>query len=232
MIFKKWGDSINYAIEGVLHAARTQKHVRLHLIVIIILLLFCFVTGLQGRDFIIVSLIATIVVVTEMLNSAIETIVDMLSPKRNEYARIAKYMAAGAVLIGAVSSIITAFYIIVPDLLRWKSQGFAVARHSSPDIALCSALVVLISVIILKAYFGKGHPLRGGMPSGHASLSFSFFVSSLYLFSSHIVLALVLVAAVAISVSRVIQKIHTPLEVFAGCLVGSVMTWGIFKIFI
>ena len=134
-MLRKWTDSIGYAIEGVLYASGTQKHVRLHFSVIIILLIFCFVIGVEKQDFIIISLIATVVVVAEMLNSAIETVVDMISPHKSEKARIAKDMAAGAVLISAVSSCIGAFYLILPYIRSFYENGFTIAKHDLIDIA-------------------------------------------------------------------------------------------------
>lgn len=230
-MLKKWTDSLNYAIEGVLHAAQTQKHVRLHFIVIMLLLLVCFAIGMNKRDFIVVSLIATVVIVAEVLNSAIETVVDMISPHRSEKARIAKDMAAGAVLISAISSFITAFYIILPYITRFRKRGYVIATHETGDIALCSVILVIILVIMLKSLFGFGHPLRGGMPSGHTAIAFSLFVTSLHAFDAYYGPLVVLILALGIAVSRVVSKIHSPVEVFAGGLLGSLITWGMFMIF-
>jgi diacylglycerol kinase (ATP) len=231
-MYRKWIDSVNYAIEGVLHASHTQRHVRLHFCIIIALLLFCFAIGVERRDFIIVTIIATIVIVAEIFNSSIETVVDMVSPHKSEKARIAKDMAAGAVLIGAVSSIITGFYILFPYVDRFLTNGFRIAAHDANDIGFCSALIVIIAVIMLKSFFGLGNPLRGGMPSGHSALSFSVFVYSLYRFDSYVIYLAVCAAALLVSISRIVKKIHSPLEVAVGILVGIVITWGMFQVFL
>ncbi|MBP7901267.1 MAG: diacylglycerol kinase [Spirochaetes bacterium] len=227
----KFIKSLNYAVEGVLHAAKTQRHVRIHFLVIIVLLIVCFILGVQKNDFIIVSLIAALVIVSEIFNSAVETLVDMVSPKKNEMARVTKDMAAGAVLISAGTAIIAACYILLPYAESFYRNGFRITIHENGDIALSSMMIVTLSVIMIKSYFGKGTPLRGGMPSGHSALSFSVIVSAIYTFDSIILIGIIAFAGLLISISRIIQKIHTPLEVFAGIMTGSIITWGMFMIF-
>ena len=227
----KFVKSLNYAVEGILHAAKTQRHVRIHFIVIIILLIVCFVLGVQKNDFIIVSLIAALVIISEIFNSAVETLVDMVSPRKNEMARVTKDMAAGAVLISAGTAIIAAFYILIPYFESFYMNGFKIIKHENGDIALSAMMIVTLSVIMIKSYFGKGTPLRGGMPSGHSALSFSAIVSSLYSLDSIIAVSAIIIIGFAISLSRIFQKIHTPLEVFAGMMTGTTITWGMFLVF-
>ncbi|HOF34173.1 MAG TPA: diacylglycerol kinase [Spirochaetota bacterium] len=227
----KFVKSLNYAIEGILHAAKTQRHVRIHFLVIIILLIVCFLLGVQKNDFIIVSLIAALVIISEIFNSAVETLVDMVSPRKNEMARVTKDMAAGAVLISAGTAIIAAFYILLPYLESFCMNGFKIIKHQNGDIALSAMMIVTLSVIMIKSYFGKGTPLRGGMPSGHSALSFSAIVSALYSLDSIIAVSIIIFIGLVISLSRIVQKIHTPLEVFAGMLTGATITWGMFMVF-
>lgn len=227
----KFVKSLNYAVEGILHAAKTQRHVRIHFLVIIVLLIVCFVLGVQKNDFIIVSLIAALVIISEIFNSAVETLVDMVSPRKNEMARVTKDMAAGAVLISAGTAIIAAFYILLPYLESFYMNGFKIIKHENEDIALSAMMIVTLSVIMIKSYFGKGTPLRGGMPSGHSALSFSAIVSALYSLDSIIAVSLIIFIGFTISLSRIFQKIHTPLEVFAGMMTGATITWGMFLVF-
>ena len=227
----KFVKSLNYAVEGIFHAVRTQRHMRIHFLAVILLLIICFVMGVGKIDFIIVSIIATIVITAEIFNSAIETLVDMVSPGKSEKARVTKDMSAGAVLITAGTAIIAAFYILIPYAVKFFTNGLKIAEHTAGDIALSSVLLVTLSVIMIKSYFGKGTPMRGGMPSGHSALSFSLLVSALYCTDSIYLARAAVAAALFVSVSRIIQKIHTPLEVLAGILTGTIITWGMFMIF-
>lgn len=228
---KRYYESINYAIEGILHSARTQKHVRLHLFSAAFLLLFCFALGIDMHDFIILSIMAAIVIVAEMLNSAIEAAVDIASPNKSEMARISKDMAAGAVFVAAVFSLVVAFYILKPYFIKFYYEGISLTKHYPSDIMVAAILMVLIAVIILKAYFGKGHPLKGGFPSGHSAISSSVAVSTIFLTENYYIIITFFILAVIISIARYIYKIHSVIEIFCGFFLGTFLTLILYNIF-
>ena len=91
--------------------------------------------------------------------------------------------------------------------------------------------VVIILVIVLKAYLGRGAPLSGGMPSGHAAVSFSIWVASLFISENALVGILVFIMALMVSHSRVALGIHTRKEVVLGALLGGFATLLIFMVF-
>jgi diacylglycerol kinase (ATP) len=106
-----------------------------------------------------------------------------------------------------------------------------VAKHTGTDIAVVALLVVLILVVIAKSFFGRGEPLRGGLPSGHAAVAFSMWVSVTLISESFMPSLLVLVMAVLIAQSRVYVGIHRPIEVVLGALLGVTVTFLLFKVF-
>lgn len=229
---KKWIDSINYAIEGVLHAAKTQKHVKLHFIATGILLFVCFILGVKKLEFILISIISCIVIVTEMINTAIEAMVDLLSPHVQEKARIVKDLAAGAVLIAACIAAIIGYIILIPYIRGVVARGLPTVTHNSTSISVIALIIVLILVIVIKSFFGKGHPLRGGMPSGHSAIAFSIWVSVTYTSGSRLVSVLTFLIAFVLAQSRVLLKIHTYFEVIAGSILGAVITFILYYIFL
>jgi len=231
MPLRQWFKSANFAIEGILHGARTQKHMRYHFFSASIVLLASYILGVSRMEFIIISLAVILVLLAEMLNSAIETVVDLLSPDYAEKARIAKDIAAGAVLITAFGAAVLGYVVLFPYMKKLFYEGFRVAKHSREEISLISFILVLISVIIAKSYFGKGHPLSGGMPSGHSALAFSIWVSVTYVTGNFITSLLCFFLAVIIAQSRIAVKVHTPWEVIAGALLGSTLTFLLFRIF-
>ncbi len=224
-------NSTNYAIEGILHAAKTQAHIRFHLIATMFLLIFCFAFGIRQEEFIILSIVASIVIVAEMINSAIEETVDIASPFISDKAKAAKDVAAGAVLIAAAMSLVVAFYVIIPYIRYFYYNGLQIAKHTGGDVTIFSMIVVMILVIIIKAYFGHGHPLKGGLPSGHTSLAFSIWASLSIMFPNKWVIGIILIFAVAVGISRVVMKIHTVIEVVAGLMLGSCVTYLCFRFF-
>ncbi|MFZ2198610.1 MAG: diacylglycerol kinase [Thermodesulfovibrionales bacterium] len=231
MPLRKWLKSTNFAIEGILQGAKTQRHLRYHFFTAAFILVLSYVLGITRMEFIMVSLAVILVISAEMLNSAVEAVVDILSPQYSEKARTAKDIAAGAVLITAFGAAVLGYIILFPYLKSFFAEGFIIARHSEEEIALMAFILVMILVIITKSHFGKGHPLQGGMPSGHSALAFSVWVSITYLTTNFIVSMLCLVLAVWIAISRIAIKAHNPWEVILGALMGATVTFLLFRLF-
>lgn len=231
MPLRKWIDSANNAIEGILHAAKTQRHLRYHFYSAITVLVLSYILGVERTDFLIISIAVILVLLSEMINTAIEYVVDMISPGHSEKARIAKDVAAGAVLITAFGAAVLGYIILFPYFSRAFEQGIDVAKHSKEEITLIAVILVLIIVVVLKAYSGKGHPLRGGMPSGHSAFAFSAWAAVTYITESFIASLLSFLLSVLIAQSRIAVKAHTPLEVIAGALLGAGITFLLFYIF-
>jgi len=231
MLFRQWWKSANFAIEGILHAARTQRHLRYHYFSAAAVLLLSYMLGVSRIEFLIVALSVIAVLLAEMFNTAIETLVDMVSPEQSEKARIAKDIAAGAVLVTAFGVAVIGYIILFPYLRDAFNTGISITKHTHEEIALIAFIIVLILVIITKTYFGKGLPLRGGMPSGHAALAFSAWVVTTYITENFVASVLSFAIAVVIAQSRVGTKAHTVWEVVLGSLMGASVTFLLFRIF-
>lgn len=224
-------NSSNYAIEGILYAIQTERHVKIHLIAAFTVLVFAFAIGIQKNDFIDVVLICCIVIVAEMFNTAIEVIVDMVSPHHSEGARIAKDIAAGAVLICAIAAVVIGYIIFYPYFCNIYLNGFKLASHYGEYVAVLSFMVVMIIIVAIKIYVGHEHPLRGGGASGYAALSFSAWVSLVIMIPQHWIGWILLIPILGISSQRLYKKLHSPLEVLVGILIGSTVTFFLFKLF-
>lgn len=231
MPFRQWVKSTNYAIEGILQGAKGQRHMRYHFACAAAALFVSYLLGVSRFEFLLISLAVIIVISSEMLNTAIESVVDLLSPEYSESARLAKDIAAGAVLVTAFGAAVLGYIILFPYFRNFFLQGIHIAKHSKEEVSLIALILVLIFVVMAKARFGKGHPLRGGMPSGHSALAFAVWVAVTYITENFIVSLLSFALAVIIAQSRVSTKIHSPGEVIAGGIMGSLLTFLLFRIF-
>lgn len=232
MPLRRWIKSTNFAIEGILHGTKTQRHLRYHLYTAAFILILSYVLGVSRDDFLIISLTVIIVLVAELLNTAIEAVVDLVSPGESPQAKIAKDVAAGAVLITALGAAVIGYIILLPHIREGFDKGFRVARHSAEEISVMAVVLVLILVVIAKAYFGRGTPLRGGMPSGHSALAFSIWVAVVFTSGSLVASVLCFALAAAVAASRVTSKIHTVGEVLFGGAMGALLTFALFEIFL
>ncbi len=231
MPVKRWIESSGHAIEGILHAAKTQRHVRYHFYAAVVVLLASTILGVSRSEFIAISIVVIVVLATELINTALEAAIDLFSLDFHPKAKAAKDVAAGAVLVTALGALIVGYIILFPPIKRAFEEGLPVVSHSKADIAMVSLIIVLILVVLIKAITGKGHPLRGGMPSGHAAVSFSVWVSITFMAQAVEISIILALVALAISASRVILKIHSSREVILGSLLGSGVTFLLFLIF-
>jgi diacylglycerol kinase (ATP) len=231
MPLRKWIQSTNHAIEGILHAAKTQRHMRYHLYASLLVLVVSFMLGVSWTEFVVLVTLTIVVISVEMLNTAIEIITDILFKEYDQRAKIIKDTAAGAVLITALGAAIIGYVILFDPVREFFTTGLSIAKHAEGDIAVVALVVLLITVVIMKAFFGKGEPLRGGMPSGHAAIAFSVWMSVTMITESFVSSLLVLILAITIAQSRVYVGIHRPIEVILGALLGTTVTILLFKLF-
>ena len=231
MPLRAWIKSANFAIEGILQAAKTQKHLRYHFYIAAFVLMASYVLGVTKSEFLFISLAVIIVLAAELLNTAVEAMVDLVSPEQHEKARQAKDIAAGAVLITALGSAIIGYIILFPYITDLFDTGFRISKHSKEEISVIAFILILIIVVLLKAYFGRGHPLSGGVPSGHSALAFSVWVSITYITANFFASFLSLIVAIIIAQSRVTTKVHKAWEVMLGGLIGALVTFALFQMF-
>ena len=112
---RKFFRSFRYAVEGILTATKEQN-LRFHLLSAVIVVLAGIFTGLSTTEWLLITFVIALVIGTELFNSAIERVVDLASPEIHPLAKQAKDMAAGAVLVFAVASVIIGLLIFLP---RW-----------------------------------------------------------------------------------------------------------------
>lgn len=117
-------NSFHYAFTGWWYCLRTQNNTRIHALATISVVAMGLWLDIQPSDWVLLTLAITIVWVAEMINTAVETTIDLCSPGIQTKAKIAKDVAAGAVLAGAVGAIIVGFLILGPPLFeRIKGTG-------------------------------------------------------------------------------------------------------------
>jgi diacylglycerol kinase (ATP) len=224
-------DSVNCAIEGILYTARTQKHMRHHFTAALLILTSSLLLRFSTVEFMLIALAVSFVLFAELLNTAIEVVVDMISPQFHPMAKIAKDVAAGAVLVAAFGTAILGYLVLAKYLFPFHRGVLAMVGTSSEMGTLVSVILVLIAVIILKSLTRKGTPLRGGVPSGHAAVAFSIATSISFNTQDPLISLLCFILAVMVSHSRLLLHIHSMREVVVGALTGTLLTVAVTGVF-
>ena len=113
---KKLRNSFKYAFEGIEEAWRTEQNLKIHFVIMALVIIAGFIFKISAMEWIICLLLFAIVISLELINTAIETTVDIAMPDINEKAKYAKDIAAGAVLFSAMISVIIGLIIFLPKI--------------------------------------------------------------------------------------------------------------------
>jgi diacylglycerol kinase (ATP) len=227
-------ESFNFAIEGIVHVLRTQRNMRIHFAIAIAVLVLGLATGVNRLELIALLLAIAFVLIAEMINSAVEHAIDVATTSFDPLAKLAKDIAAGAVLIASVNAVAIGYLVFSGEVADRSSRLLDKLRDAPAELTLIALVVTILIVIATKAYTGRGTPLRGGLPSGHAAVAFAGWMAATYVLadSNHrfLISSLTFIMALLVAQTRVEAGIHSALEVAYGGALGALITLAIFQL--
>lgn len=224
--------SFHYAIDGLVWALRTQRNMRLHLGAAISVVVVSLLLGVSRMQLVALVFAVALVFITELVNSAVEATVDLATQCHDPLARTAKDVAASAVLVAAICSVIVAYLVLFEPLRQVLQRGFEIVRFASADLTVIAIGLVLLAVLVGKGVSHQpGTWLEGGWPSGHVALAFA--AATILGFATWSATALMLGGFIALLVaqSRLQAGIHTVPQVLAGALLGTLLVTVVFQVF-
>jgi diacylglycerol kinase len=115
---QKFIKSFGYAFSGIACAFKTQFNFRFHLAAMLLVCLAGWYVNLAANEWLWLIAASGMVVVAELFNTAIEVLVDLVSPAYHEKAKVVKDVAAAAVLLAAVTAVGIGLIILMPKLLH------------------------------------------------------------------------------------------------------------------
>ncbi|MGL4628568.1 MAG: diacylglycerol kinase [Cetobacterium sp.] len=217
--------SFNVAIEGIIETIRTERNMKFHAFCTILVLMISIFLGVSRMELIVLSISMSLVLAAELLNTAIESFVDLVSPDYNLLAKRAKDVGAGAVFIAATNALIVGYLVFHKRIAGEFASFFDLLKESYANVIVFLLIFLVILVISIKSFFKKGTPLRGGIPSGHSALGGALFVGIFFLTDDVRIFYLSLFLLILVLQSRVEGKIHTVLETIIGAVLGMGVTY-------
>jgi diacylglycerol kinase (ATP) len=223
--------SLNWAFEGVLHVLRTQRNMRIHFAVATAVLILAFSYGVTKLELMALLVAISFVLIAEMVNTAVEATIDLASTSFDPLAKIAKDIAAGAVLIAAVNAIVVGYLVFADRLTEPSSRLVNRVRDAPINLTTIALILTLLIVIAGKALTRRGTLLSGGLPSGHAALAFGGWTAITFIVDDQrvVVSFVALIMALLVAQTRVESGIHTTTEVFLGAMIGTLVTMILFQ---
>ena len=220
-----FSESVNYALEGIVVAIKTERNMRIHIYIAMLVIILCLTFGVTSSELKDLIFAVSLVFFSELMNTAIEATVDINTSGYHPLAKKAKDVAAGAVLLVSLNAGIIGYIIFSDKIKEGTFQIFYLLKSSYVDTLLLVIFIVIIGVFIVKAYYKKGKLLHGGMPSGHSAIAFALWVGVSHATNNIVVTILTFGLALLVAQSRIEGRIHSPKEVLVGSILGTSVTY-------
>jgi diacylglycerol kinase (ATP) len=190
--------------------------------------------GVSKLELIALLLAIAFVFITEMINSALEQAIDVATTSFDPLAKLAKDIAAGAVLIATVNAVAIGYLVFSGEVADRSTRLLERLRDAPAKLTLIALVLTILIVIATKAFTGRGTPLRGGLPSGHAAVAFAGWMAATYVVGGDdrfLISSIALVMALLVAQTRIEAGVHSPVEVAYGGLLGALVTLVVFQLF-
>ena len=211
------------AFNGIIYATTTQGNIRKQLLIAVAVMLISLLFNLSRAEFLCLMFTVILIILAEMFNTAIETVVDLYTDLYHPKAKIAKDVAAGGVVITAVNALIVAYFLFF-DKISDIGLNFVRNLANSPvHMAFIGIFLIIILIVALKAASStnKYKILKNGFsPSGQAAMAFGATTIIWLSTTNIVVLTLSFVMAILVCVTRIEAKKKTLGEVILGSLTG------------
>ena len=227
--------SFNVAAGGIIHAVRTQRNLSIHFAIAIAVLVAAIGFGATKLELAVLLLAITFVLIAELVNTAVEAAVDVASTSFDPMAKIAKDIAAGAVLVAALNAVAVGYLVFSGEVATRSSRFLTRLSDAPAELTLVALAVTVLLVVAVKAYTGRGTPLRGGIPSGHAAVAFAGWMAVTLILEDSprrfLISSVTFIMALLVAQTRVESGVHSASEVASGALLGALVTLFLFQAF-
>src|SRR3954469_20883087 len=227
-------ESFNYAFEGIIHVLRTQRNMRIHFTVALAVLIAGLAVDVSRLELIALLLAIAFVLIAEMLNTALEAGIDVATTSFDPLAKLAKDIAAGAVLIATVNAVAVGYLVFSDVFVHRSSRLIERLRDAPAELTVIALVLTIILVLGTKAYTGRGTPLRGGLPSGHAAVAFGGWMAVTQVVgdSEHwfLITSLTFLMALLVAQTRIESGVHSFVEVVYGGILGTLAVLVVFQV--
>lgn len=225
--------SFNHAYRGMVYAVRTQRNMRFHVVASLAVLVVSLLTGVSKLELAALVLAIMIVFVTEMFNTAMEFAVDLVTDEYHMLAKLAKDVAAGTVLVSSIGALMVGYLVLADDLGPFTLETVQSVRRWPGHLTLVALALVVLVVVLGKAFTHAPNAFAGGMPSGHAAVSFAGWVAVSFIAADGLYGGLVslisLLMALLVCQSRIESGTHNLFQVSVGAVIGILVTVAVFQ---
>lgn len=219
-------DSFKNAIEGLIYAITTQSNIKKQLVIAVVVMILSLFYNFTTTEFLCLTFSVVFVIFAEMINTAIETVVDLYTDLYHPKAKIAKDVGAGSVLLMSINSVIVAYFLFLreTDLSKFGESIFNNMVNSPVHLAFVGIMITVIVAITQVAYLRTKNKERSDkakfFPSGQSAISFAILTSIGLNTKSLLIFVLSLILALLVLENRLEDKKKSTAEVIFGSFMG------------
>lgn len=213
-------DAWRNAINGIIYAITTQSNIKKQLIIAVIVMIVSLFFDLERTEFLCLTFSVVLIILAEMINTAIETIIDLYTELYHPKAKIAKDVGAGAVVLAALNAVIVAYFLFFDKVEKIGTSIIEDVVKSPTHLAFVCMILVIIGAVTTKALIYKDKEKKKKFePSGQVAIAFAALLIMWMLTSNMIVLVLSTILTILIVINRKINA-RTTAEIFFGAFMG------------
>lgn len=216
-------DACQNALEGIIYAITTQSNIKKQLIIAVAVMLISLFFDLTRAEFLCLMFTVVLVIIAEMINTAIETVVDLYTDLYHPKAKIAKDVGAGAVVIAAINAIIVAYFLFFEKISTIGLKLIDEVVNSPVHLAFVAILLTVIVIVTLKSAATKNNHKfikENFMPSGQTAVAFAGLTIIWLTTRNVVIFTLSLVLALIIAINRYENGKRSKSEIVIGACVG------------
>ena len=222
---KNFLQAVNNAVDGIIYCATTQTNITKQLILGTIVMVLSLFYDFTTAEFLCLTFAVFFVIFAELVNTAIETVVDLFVDTYHPKAKIAKDVGAGAVVLAAMNAIIVAYFLFFRETeLSQMADSLLNTLVSSPlHLGFVAIILTIIAILAMKGFFKKKELSNGVkqdsfLPSGQSALAFATLTAIWINSRNLVVFCLSLILSLIVAVNRLNDK-----KTFAEILFGGFM---------
>lgn len=230
---KNFLDSWVNAINGIIYATTTQGNVKKQLIIIVISIILSLFFKLSRIEFLCLVFSVVLIIIVEMINTAIETVVDLYTELYHPKAKIAKDVGAGAVVIASINAVVVMYFLFFDKI---STVGMTVLQsliNSPQHLAFTIVILTVVAIIALKAaniVRKKNNIETKFIPSGTSALAFACSTAIWLLTKNMTGFTLALILSVLLAFSKYEKRERTPGEIVFGAMCGMLVAIAVYAL--
>ncbi len=216
-------DALQNALNGIIYAITTQSNIKKQLVIAVAVMLISLFFDLNKAEFLCLMFTVVLIIVAEMINTAIETVVDLYTDLYHPKAKIAKDVGAGAVVLTAINALIVAYFLFFEKISTIGLKIVDEIANSPTHLAFVAIVLTVIVIVTLKAAATKNNHKfikENFMPSGQTAVAFAGLTIIWLTTRNVVIFTLSLVLALIVAINRYENGKRTKSEVVVGAWVG------------